>query len=214
MRPVMAFVAGQPGAGRTGVARMVRRTLRDPAHIRRDGFKVFPPDCFQLLRGEPRRMASARIRVGYRAWQAQTERYVRERRGDVVIELTPSSAGAFMAGAALYRQAGYRVELVVLAVRAADSRQGTANRHPLRRGEPTGCARAVHHRRRARPALRGPARGRGARRAALGRRRGAGDAVRRPPPVPQPPDQPEPVGAMPRRGVGPGRRTDPPVHPR
>ncbi|WTO32984.1 zeta toxin family protein [Streptomyces achromogenes] len=39
------------------------------------------------------------------------------------------SAAAFTAGAMLYRQAGYRVELVVLAVHAADSLQGTAERY-------------------------------------------------------------------------------------
>ncbi|MGK5548673.1 zeta toxin family protein [Streptomyces sp. URMC 127] len=127
-RPVAVYVMGQPGAGKTTAARMVRRTLRDPAHIRGEDFKVSHPDYFQLLREEPR-TASARIRADYRAWQAQTERYVRERRGDVVIEITPSSASAFVTGAALYRQAGYRVELVVLAVRAADSRQGTAARY-------------------------------------------------------------------------------------
>ncbi|ANP51758.1 hypothetical protein J2Z21_008813 [Streptomyces griseochromogenes] len=63
------------------------------------------------------------------AWQAQAGTYVRERRGDVVIEITPACAAAFVAGASLFRQAGYRVELVVLAVRAADSRQGTAARY-------------------------------------------------------------------------------------
>ncbi|MCZ1008149.1 zeta toxin family protein [Streptomyces lydicus] len=40
-----------------------------------------------------------------------------------------TSAAGFLAGASLYRQAGYRGELVVLAVRAADSRQGTATRY-------------------------------------------------------------------------------------
>ncbi|MGW1917019.1 hypothetical protein ACWCQS_41690 [Streptomyces sp. NPDC002076] len=42
---------------------------------------------------------------------------------------TPFSAAGFIAGASLYRQAGCRVQLVVLAVRAADSRQGTASRY-------------------------------------------------------------------------------------
>ena len=42
--------------------------------------------------------------------------------------IAPSSAAGFLSSALLYRKAGYRVELVVLAVRAADSRQGTADR--------------------------------------------------------------------------------------
>ncbi|MEV4874293.1 zeta toxin family protein [Streptomyces syringium] len=64
----------------------------------------------------------------YQAWQARAEGYVRERRGDVAIEITPGSAEQFLNSAGLFHQSGYRVELVALAVRAADSRQGTAAR--------------------------------------------------------------------------------------
>ncbi|MCQ8835802.1 zeta toxin family protein [Streptomyces malaysiensis] len=146
-KPVAVYVMGQPGAGKTRAAQMVRRTLRDgPAHITGDDFKVAHPDYLQLLREEPR-TASARIRADYRAWQAQAEAYVRERRGDVVIELTPGSTAEFVTGAALYRQAGYRVELVVLAVRPADSRQGTAVRYAQvgQRGLPARFTTAAGH---------------------------------------------------------------------
>ncbi|MGW4784905.1 zeta toxin family protein [Streptomyces sp. NPDC004230] len=128
-KPVVVYVMGQPGAGKTRAARMVRRTLRDnPTHITGDNFKFSHPDYLQLLHEEPR-TASARIRADYRAWQAQAEAYVRERRGDLVIEIAPGSAAGFVSGASLFRHAGYRVELVVLGVRAADSRQGTAMRY-------------------------------------------------------------------------------------
>ncbi|MGW1364497.1 zeta toxin family protein [Streptomyces chartreusis] len=127
-KPVVVYVMGQPGAGKTRAARLVRRTLRNPVHITGDDFKAAHPDYLQLLREEPR-TASTRIRADYRAWQAQAEAYVRERRADMVIEIAPGSAAEFAAGAAAHRQAGYRVELVVLAVRAADSRQGTAARY-------------------------------------------------------------------------------------
>ncbi|MEU7222322.1 zeta toxin family protein [Streptomyces chrestomyceticus] len=127
--PVAVFVIGQPGAGKTRIARMVRRTLRGtPAHIRGDDFKTAHPDYLALLRAEPR-TASVRIRADYRAWQAQAEAWVRQRGADAVIEATPNSTAEFTAAAAPYRQAGYRVELVVLAVRAPDSRQGTAARY-------------------------------------------------------------------------------------
>lgn len=145
-KPVAVYVVGQPGAGKTRAAQMVRRTLRSPAHITGDDFKFSHPDYLQLLREEPR-TASARIRADYRAWQAQAEAYVRERRGDVVIEVTPGSAAGFVAGASMYRQAGYRVELVVLAVRAADSRQATAARYAKvsRRGVPARFTTAAGH---------------------------------------------------------------------
>ncbi|MGP3990801.1 zeta toxin family protein [Streptomyces sp. 3N207] len=146
-KPVAVYVMGQPGAGKTRAAQMVRGTLRDsPTHITGDDFKVAHPDYLQLLREEPR-TASARIRADYRAWQAQAEAHVRERRGDVVIEIAPGGGAEFAAGAAQYRQAGYRVELVVLAVRAADSRQGTAARYAQasRRGLPARFTTAAGH---------------------------------------------------------------------
>ncbi|MFG2716213.1 zeta toxin family protein [Streptomyces goshikiensis] len=127
-RPVAVYVMGQPGSGKTRLTPMVRRALRGrPTHISGDDFKSHHPDYRQLLAEEPR-TAGERIRADYRAWQALAEAQVRERRGDVVIEIAPGGADGFVASARLYRQAGYRVELVVLAVRAADSRQGTAAR--------------------------------------------------------------------------------------
>ncbi|WP_331726456.1 zeta toxin family protein [Streptomyces uncialis] len=127
-RPVAVYVMGQPGSGKTSMTPMLRRALRGrPTRISGDDFKTAHPDYLQLLKEEPR-TASARIRPDYRAWQAMAEAYARERRGDVVIEIAPSSPAAFLSSVLQYREAGYRVELVVLAVRAADSRQGTADR--------------------------------------------------------------------------------------
>ncbi|MEV2255955.1 zeta toxin family protein [Streptomyces sp. NPDC050147] len=128
-RPVVVYVMGQPGAGKTRLAHMVRRTLRGkPARIVGDDFKSNHPDYGKLLREDPR-TASSRIRGDYQAWQTQAEAYVRARRGDVVIEIAPGSADQFLESARPFHAAGYRVELVVLAVRAADSRQGTAARY-------------------------------------------------------------------------------------
>ncbi|MEU3602276.1 zeta toxin family protein [Streptomyces sp. NPDC006798] len=126
-RPVAVFLMGQPGSGKTGMTRMIRHALRSPVRISGDIFKTAHPDYFQLLQEEPR-TAGERIRADYRAWQAMAEELVRGRRADVVVEIAPASAASLVNTAALYRQAGYRVELVVLAVRAADSRQGTADR--------------------------------------------------------------------------------------
>ncbi|MFE3144294.1 zeta toxin family protein [Streptomyces scopuliridis] len=128
-RPVAVYVMGQPGSGKTRLAPMLRRALRGrPTRISGDDFKASHPDYYTLLAEEPR-TAGERIRADYRAWQAMAEAYVRERRGDVVIESAPAGAAAFIESAMLYRRAGYRVEVVVLAVRAADSRQGTAARY-------------------------------------------------------------------------------------
>ncbi|MFJ2061381.1 zeta toxin family protein [Streptomyces sp. NPDC087908] len=54
---------------------------------------------------------------------------MRDRRGDVLIEGTPGSVEELFDSALPYATGGYPVELVVLAVREADSRQATALRY-------------------------------------------------------------------------------------
>ncbi|WP_406483814.1 zeta toxin family protein [Streptomyces platensis] len=132
--PRAVYVLGQPGAWKAAAARMVKRSMRPgTTHLVGDDFKASHPDYFQLLRDDPRN-AGAAIRADYRGWFAEAEAYVRERRGDVLIEGAPGSAEEFLASALPFaartgNSAGYPVELVVLAVRAADSRLATALRY-------------------------------------------------------------------------------------
>lgn len=127
--PVVVYVIGQPGAGKTRAAWLVRQALPGrPVRISPERFMEAHPDYLQLLRTEPHTVET-RLRADCRAWQARAEADVRVRRGSVVIETIPDSVAEFLNGAALYRQAGYRVEVVVLAVRAADSRLGSLARY-------------------------------------------------------------------------------------
>ncbi|MFF3505350.1 zeta toxin family protein [Streptomyces sp. NPDC003247] len=128
-RPVTLYVMGAPGAGKTHAARMLRRVLRArrPTRIEGGMFKAVHPDYRRLLEEEPR-TASARIRTDYRRWQQQAEQYVRERGGDLLVEIAPDDAAHFLHSARRCHAAGRRVELIVLGVRAADSRLGTAAR--------------------------------------------------------------------------------------
>ncbi|MER0443174.1 zeta toxin family protein [Streptomyces sp. Edi4] len=128
-QPVTLYVMGPQGAGKTYTARMLRRALRHrrPTRIEGGMFKALHPDYRQLLAEHPR-TASARIRPDYRAWQEMAEDRVRQRRGDLLIEIAPDSVEHFLASARRDHRAGRRVELIVLGVRAADSRLGTATR--------------------------------------------------------------------------------------
>ncbi|MFE6912280.1 zeta toxin family protein, partial [Streptomyces erythrochromogenes] len=63
------------------------------------------------------------------AWQAEANAYVRERSGSLVIETDFSTAADFRLSANRFARAGYRIEVVVLAGREADSRQATLVRH-------------------------------------------------------------------------------------
>ncbi|MEV8457685.1 zeta toxin family protein [Streptomyces sp. NPDC052095] len=127
--PVTLYVMGAQGAGKTHAARALRRALRrrGPTRIEGGAFKAMHPDYRRLLEEDPR-TASARIRADYRAWQAMAETHVRARRGDMLIEIAPDSVDHFLDSARRDHRAGRRVELVVLAARAADSRLGTAAR--------------------------------------------------------------------------------------
>ncbi|MEU0074097.1 zeta toxin family protein [Streptomyces sp. NPDC006332] len=128
-QPVALYVMGPQGAGKTYAARTLRRVLRArrPTRIEGGMFKAVHPDYRRLLEEEPR-TASARIRPDYRAWQEKAEAYVRERRGDLLIEIAPDDVAHFLDGARRHHAAGYRVELIVLGGRAADSRLGIATR--------------------------------------------------------------------------------------
>ncbi|MFI2292891.1 zeta toxin family protein [Streptomyces niveus] len=127
--PRAVYVLGQPGAGKLMSSRMVKRAMRPgTTRLEGDDFKASHPDYFQLLNDDPRN-AGASIRTDYRAWFARAEAYVRDRRGDVLIEAAPGSAQEFIGSALPFAEAAYPVELVVLAVRAADSRLATALRY-------------------------------------------------------------------------------------
>ncbi|WP_432197045.1 zeta toxin family protein [Streptomyces sp. bgisy027] len=127
--PRVVYLIGQPGASKTETAGLLRRAMR-PGTIRlsSDDFKAAHPDYLQLMKTDPRG-ASAAIRTDYRTWFAQAERFVRERRGDVLIEAAPGSADELLESALSFARAGYPVELVALAVRATDSRLATALRY-------------------------------------------------------------------------------------
>lgn len=128
-QPITLYVMGAQGSGKSYTARMLRRVLRArrPTRIEGGMFKAVHPDYRRLLEEEPR-TASARIRPDYRAWQEKAEQHVRERRGDLLIEIAPDDVEHFLAGARRDRQAGRRVELLVLGMRAADSWLGIATR--------------------------------------------------------------------------------------
>ncbi|MFI7178989.1 zeta toxin family protein [Streptomyces spororaveus] len=145
--PRAVYVLAQPGAGKLLAARMVRRAMRPgTTHLVGDDFKASHPDYFQLLRDDPRN-AGAAIRADYRAWFAEAEAYVRARRGDALIEAAPGSVEEFLASALPFAADSYPIELVILAVREADSRLATALRYARALqigGSPRFTSRAGH----------------------------------------------------------------------
>lgn len=145
--PRAVYALGQPGAGKLLAARMVKRAMRPgTTQLVGDDFKASHPDYLRLLEEDPRNAGSA-IRADYRAWFAEAEAFVRRHRGDALIEGAPGSVEEFLASALPFAADGYPVELVVLAVREADSLLSTALRYARslqRGGYPRFTSRAGH----------------------------------------------------------------------
>ncbi|MFB7076464.1 zeta toxin family protein [Streptomyces sp. NPDC056308] len=123
--PTVVYLVGEPGAGQLMAGRMLRRAMRPrPVRLEPDLLRGSHPDYFQLVTDSPR-IADELVRPDAEAWQAEAEAYIRERRSDVVIEADFTTAADFTISAARFARTRYRIEVVALAARAADSRQRT-----------------------------------------------------------------------------------------
>ncbi|MDK9496169.1 zeta toxin family protein [Streptomyces katrae] len=131
--PLVVYLVGEPGARQLEARRMLRRAMRPrTVVVDPDLLRGHHPDHSQLVNDTPR-TAGDLVRPDAEDWQAEAEAYVRERRGDLLIEADFTSAADFALSAGRFARAGYRIEVVALAARAADSRQRT----------PVGHARAL-----------------------------------------------------------------------
>ncbi|MFH8642331.1 zeta toxin family protein [Streptomyces goshikiensis] len=127
--PLVIYLVGEPGAQQLQARRMLRRAMRPhTVVVDPDVLRGHHPDHFQLVNDTPR-LADDLVRPDAEDWQAEAEAYVRERRGDVLIEADFTSAADYAASAARFARADYRIEVVALAGRAADTRQSTLVDH-------------------------------------------------------------------------------------
>ncbi|MGW1533893.1 zeta toxin family protein [Streptomyces aureus] len=128
--PHVIYVMSQPGGNKSLRSREVLNQCgtRAPTLISSDFLKAAHPDYRRLAQQHPR-TAGEIIRADYSFWRQQAEAHVRRKRGDAVIETAPGTPEEFCSSVAGFAAAGYRITLIVVAVRAADSRQATAQRY-------------------------------------------------------------------------------------
>ncbi|MBC3844558.1 AAA family ATPase [Streptacidiphilus sp. 4-A2] len=130
-RPVVVFVAGQAGAGKTVVVDLVHAALAGrggAVRVDRDLYKTLHPHYRRLL-AEDVRTAGVRVREDTYQWAAQVEDLVRKGRYDAVVEAPLGRPEQFLAEIDAYRRSGYRVEIVALAVPEALSALGVLDRY-------------------------------------------------------------------------------------
>jgi UDP-N-acetylglucosamine kinase len=130
-RPVVVFVAGQPGAGKTKTTEAVLAGFGSRGGavvVNSDYFKPFHPRYHRLLE-EDDRTAAAYTSLDGRRWMVRAEEYLRARRVNTVVETTMRVPGDFVGPAAVFRAAGYQAHVAVLAVPAALSRLGIVARY-------------------------------------------------------------------------------------
>lgn len=144
-KPLAVLAVGQTGAGKTLLAPAIIAALLSssslsssaaakPAHFIADTYKTYHPQYTRLMLSTPQ-LASPATGPDARKWLAMAAREAARRKADVVLESACRHPDDFCELAALFRAAGYRVEVVVLAVPAALSRLGILARFYDRKPE-------------------------------------------------------------------------------
>jgi len=130
-RPTVVFLMGQQGAGKTRVASMVGDVLNKRggfADLDSDLYKPYHPQHDELISRDDTLMA-AYIGPDSWAWLAQVHEHARAEKINVLKPETGQDSRGAVAHMRAYREAGYRVEVMAIAVPAAMSNQGILSRY-------------------------------------------------------------------------------------
>lgn len=130
-RPLAVLIVGQTGAGKTRTAPAVLSAMRHnnpPAHFIADVYKAYHPSYLTLLSSENPAHASPATGQDARKWLAMAAAEAISRKLDVLLESACRHPDDFRELAKMFAEAGYRVEVVVMAVPAALSRLGILHR--------------------------------------------------------------------------------------
>jgi UDP-N-acetylglucosamine kinase len=130
-RPVVVFVAGQTGAGKTAVTSMVDRALArggQAVNLNLDTYKPFHPRHDELMEADDTTVGAYTSIDGHK-WMEKAEAYAIENRFNVLMESAMRDPRDFEEPAARFKAAGYRVEVAILAVHESHSRLGALSRY-------------------------------------------------------------------------------------
>ncbi|KAB1931890.1 toxin [Micromonospora sp. ALFpr18c] len=130
-RPVVVIVGGQTGAGKTAVTAMVKQALGSGSgfiNINMDFYNPMHPS-FHHWQAEDETTASAKVRPDGERWWGKAQQYAIDNRCHVVLESAMRYESEFEDIARRFHDAGYRVEVAIVAVPEALSRLGILHRY-------------------------------------------------------------------------------------
>ncbi|WQF75455.1 Putative Zeta toxin domain, P-loop containing nucleoside triphosphate hydrolase [Colletotrichum destructivum] len=130
-RPLAVLIVGQTGAGKTRTAPAVLGAMarcQPPVHLIADVYKAHHPSYLALLDSDNPAHASPATGPDARKWLAMAAAEAIARKLDVLLESACRHPDDFRELAGMFGKAGYRVEVVIMAVPAALSRLGILHR--------------------------------------------------------------------------------------
>jgi energy-coupling factor transporter ATP-binding protein EcfA2 len=129
--PTVVFLVGQHGAGKSRIASMLADVLNKQggfADLDSDLYKPYHPWYDELMRRDDT-LTAAYIGPDSWAWLAQAHEYARAEKINVLKPETGQDSQGAAAHMRAYRDAGFSIEVMVIAVPAAMSNQGILNRY-------------------------------------------------------------------------------------
>ena len=126
--PVLVIVAGQTGAGKTGLTALIRHALPSHVLINMDDYNPRHPRYTGWLREDPAG-AAERVRTDGQKWWSKAQQFARRHRQHVVLESAARYPSEFEEIAAEFTASGYRVEAAVMATPPLWSRLGILSRY-------------------------------------------------------------------------------------
>ena len=126
--PTMVLLGGQPGSGKSRAIGRIEAQYPGIISVVGDDLRIRHPDYDRLMREDPLSMPRETGQAASR-WARMAMEYLREQRRSALVETTLRQPDMVREVVTEFRQAGYRIELRVVAVPLEVSRLGTIARY-------------------------------------------------------------------------------------